>query len=90
MIVLWIGMPNVLKNIIAGKPKLVINFEVNYNTAPFIVKKYFDARDYQNNLINKLLKLEKQKEIEIVSINKLPLSLSPVNRLSSIIWKTKE
>jgi SAM-dependent methyltransferase len=27
-------MPNVLKNIITGKPKLVINFEVDYNTAP--------------------------------------------------------
>lgn len=83
-------MPNVLKNIIAGKPKLVINFEVNYNTSPPLVKKYFDARDYQNNLVNELLKLEKQKEIEMVSINKLPLSLSPVNRLSCIMWKIKE
>jgi hypothetical protein len=55
-----------------------------------MVKKYFDARDYQNNLVNELQKLEKQKEIEIVSINKLPLSLSPVNRLSAIIWKIKD
>lgn len=82
-------MLNVLKNIIAGKLKLVINFEVNYNTFPLLVKKYFDANDYQNNLVNELLKLEKQKEIDIVSINKLPLALSPVNRCSSIIWKIK-
>lgn len=83
-------MPNVLKNIIAGKPKLVINFEVDYNTSPLIVKKYFDARDYQNNLVNELQRLEKQKEIKIISINKFPLSLSPVNRLSAIIWKIKD
>lgn len=83
-------MPNVLKNIIAGKPKIVINFEVDYNTSPYMVKKYFDARDYQNNLVNELQKLEKQKSIKIVSINKFPLALSPVNRLSAIIWKIKE
>ena len=52
-------MPNVLKNIIDGKPKLVIDFDVDYNTAPFIVKKYFDAKDYQNNFVNELLKLQK-------------------------------
>lgn len=81
-------MPNVLKNIIDGKPKIVINFEVDYDPSPFMVKQYFNARDYQNNLVKELSRLEKQKKIEIVSIKKLPLSLSPVNRLSTIIWKT--
>lgn len=83
-------MPNVLKNMIDGKPKLVINFEVDYDSSPYIVKQYFNARDYQNNLVKELRKLEKQKKIEIVSIKKLPLSLSCVNRLSAIIWKIKE
>lgn len=83
-------MPNVLKNIIEGKPKLVINFEVDYNSASYMVRKYFDVRDYQNNLVDELRNLEKQKKIEIISIEKLPLALSPVNRLSAIIWKIKQ
>lgn len=81
-------MPNVIKNIINGKPKMVINFEVDYDSAPFMVKEYFKARDYQNNLVRELRKLEKQKKIEIISIKKLPLSLSPLNRVSVITWKT--
>jgi SAM-dependent methyltransferase len=80
-------MPNVLNNIIEAKPKLVINFEVNYNTSPYVVKKYLDARDYQNNLVTELEKFQKQKRISIISITKLPLNLNSVNRLSSIIWK---
>jgi SAM-dependent methyltransferase len=83
-------MPNVLKNIIDGKPKIVINFEVDYDSEPFMVKKYLDVRDYQNNLVRELHKLEKQEKIEIISIKKLPLALTPVNRMSAIIWKTKE
>jgi len=80
-------MPNVVKNIVDGNPKLVINFEVDYDSAPFLVKEYFKARDYQNNLVRELKKLEKQKKIEIISIKKLPLSLSPLNRVSAITWK---
>jgi len=80
-------MPNILKNIIKGRPKVVLNFEVDYDSSPLMVKKYFDACGYQNNLVTELKKLEKQKKIEITSIEKLPLSLSPVNRLSAITWK---
>lgn len=80
-------MPNVLRNIIAGKPKLIINFEVNYDSAPFLVKQYFKAKEYQNNLVRELRKLEKEKKIQIISIKKLPLALSPTNRPSAIIWK---
>lgn len=83
-------MSNILKNIIDGKPKVVINFEVDYDPSPFMVKQYFNACDYQNNLVKELSRLEKQKKIEIVSIKKLPLSLTPVNRLSAIIWKIKK
>ena len=83
-------MPNVLKNIIKGKQKLVLNFEVDYDSAPMMVKKYFDSKGYQNNLVRELKKLEKQNEVEIISIQKLPLTLSPFNRLSLIIWKTKQ
>lgn len=83
-------MPKVLKNIIDGKPKIIINFEVNYDSEPFMVRGYLDARDYQNNLVKELRKLEKHKKIEIISIKKLPLALSPVNRISAILWKIKE
>jgi len=82
-------MPNVLKNIIDGKPKLVLNFEVDYDSAPIMIKKYFDSKGYQNNLVRELKKLQKQKKIEIISIKKLPLTLSPFNRLSVITWKIK-
>ena len=83
-------MPNVLKNIIKGKPKIVLNFEVDYDSAPMMVKKYFNSKGYQNNLVRELKKLEKQNIVEIISIQKLPLTLSPFNRLSLIIWKTKQ
>lgn len=82
-------MPNVLKNIIEGKPKLVLNFEVDYDSAPMMVKKYFDSKGYQNNFVRELKKLQKQKKVEIISIEQLPLTLSPFNRLSLIIWKIK-
>jgi len=80
-------MTDVLQNILDGKPKLVINFEVDYSSVDSLVKQYIDALDYQNNLVSELHKLEKQNKINIISIEKLSLSLSPVNRLSSIIWK---
>jgi hypothetical protein len=82
-------MANVLNNILQGKPKIVINFEVDYDSSPLMVKKHFDSRGYQNNLVRELKKLQKEKKIEIISIEKLPLSLSPFNRLSAIIWKIK-
>jgi hypothetical protein len=82
-------MPNILKNIVIGKPKVVLNFEVDYDSSPIMVKKYLDACGYQNNLVRELKKLEKQKKIEITSIEKLLLSLSSVNRPSAITWKVK-
>ena len=80
-------MENVLINIINGCPKLVINFEVDYNEESFLVRKYFDSRDYQNNLVTELKKLEKQNKISIISIDKMKFRGSPVNRHSIIIWK---
>ena len=82
-------MSNVLRNILEGKPKLVINFEVNYDDAPFMVRKYLDSQDYQNNLVRELQILKKQGKIEILSIKKLLYTSSPVNRPSLIIWKPK-
>lgn len=79
------SMSIVLKNILNGKPKIVINFEVDYDSSDSLVKDYFDACDYQNNFVSELKNM--QKQINIISINQLPLALSPVNRLSSIIWK---
>ena len=82
-------MTNVLKNIVNGKPKLVINFEVDYDSSKYMVKKYFDACDYQNNLVKELEKLELENKIEILSKQKLMYSGTPVNTLSAIIWKVK-
>jgi SAM-dependent methyltransferase len=81
------NMHTVLQNILNGKPKLVINFEVDYHSSSSIVKGYFDAVDYQNNLVSELKKFEKENKLNIKSIKPFSLSLSPVNRLSSIIWK---
>jgi len=83
-------MSTVLQNILEGKPKLVINFEVDYDSSPSIVKEYFDAVDYQNNLVSELKSMQTQNKINIESIEQFPLSLSPVNRLSSIIWKPND
>lgn len=79
-------MSNIIKNIIDGQPKAVMNFEVDYNSAPKMVKKYFDACDYQNNLINELKKLQNDNIICDLKIRKLFYGGSPVNRHSLITW----
>ena len=48
-----------------------------------LVKKYFDAVDYQNNLVSELEKMP----VTIVHKEELPLQLSFVNPLSIIVWK---
>jgi hypothetical protein len=82
-------IPTVLQNIINGKPKLVINFELDYDTAPFHVRKFFDSIDCQNNLVRELKKLEKKDIIEILSINKFPINVSVVHNTNAIIWKPR-
>ena len=82
-------MSNVLQNILKGKPKLVINFEVDYDSSPYMVRKYLDVCDYQNNLVKELKKLEREDKIKILSIQKLVYSGSPTNRCSAIIWEPK-
>jgi len=82
-------MQNVLNNILKGMPKIVINFEVNYNEEPLLVRKYMDSRDYQNNLVSELKKLEQDGKISILKIQKLKFSGSPVNRFSVIMWEPK-
>ena len=79
-------MKQVITNIIKSNPKLVVNFEVDYDSSPYLVKKYIDSRDYQNNLVREL---KENPKIEIVSILRLPISMSSVNRLSCIVWKPK-
>jgi len=80
------SMKTIIQNIIDSNPKLVINFEVDYDNAPFTVKRYFQVRDYQNNFVSEL---KKHNDVEIISIRKLSFDLSPVNRLSEIKWKPK-
>jgi SAM-dependent methyltransferase len=82
-------MPAILKNLVNGKPKIVINFEVDYPSSSSKVKRYMNFQGYQNNLVSELKKLENQNQIEIISIMKLPLSYNSFNTPSMIIWKVK-
>jgi len=82
-------MPNILKNLVNGRPKIVVNFEVDYHSSSQRVKKYMDFQGYQNNLVSELQKLENQNKIEIISIERLPLSNNVFNIPSMIIWKVK-
>lgn len=86
---LTLFMPNILKNLVNGRPKIVINFEVDYHSSSSKVKRYMDFQGYQNNLVSELKKLENQNKIEILSIIKLPLSYNTFNTPSMIIWKLK-
>jgi SAM-dependent methyltransferase len=78
------SMNKVVQNIIDSNPKLVINFEVDYDNASFLTRKYFDVADFQNNLVQEI---NKNKNIEIISIDKLDVDISPLNTISAIIWK---
>jgi len=78
------SMKTIIQNIIDSKPKLVINFEVDFDNAPFMVKQYCNAMDFQNNLIKEL---KKNENVEIILIKRLSLNISHVNIMSAIIWR---
>ncbi len=78
------SMKTIVQNIIDSKPKLVINFEVDFDNAPFMVKQYCNAMDFQNNLIKEL---KNNKNVEIILIERLSLNISHVNIMSAIIWR---
>jgi SAM-dependent methyltransferase len=78
------SMKTIIQNIIDSKPKLVINFEVDFDNAPFMVKQYCNAMDFQNNLIEEL---KKNENVEIILIKRLSLNISHVNIMSAIIWR---
>jgi hypothetical protein len=80
-------MKKILLNIISVNPRKIINFEVNYDESSFLTKMYLNSVDYQNNLMKNLKKLERNEKIKIISKEKLNIQYSPVNQLSSIIWK---
>ena len=80
-------MKKILLNIISVNPRKIINFEVNYDESSFLTKMYLNSVDYQNNLMENLKKLERNEKIKIISKEKLNIQYSPVNQLSSIIWK---
>jgi len=77
-------MKTVIQNIVDSTPNLVINIEVDYDSAPFIVKMFFKATDCQDNLMREL---KSNPEISIISSTILPLQMLPLNRLSCIQWK---
>ena len=78
------SMKVVIQNILDSKPKIVINFEVDFDNAPFMVKQYCNAMDFQNNLIQEL---KNNENIEVISIKRLSLNISHVNIMSAIIWR---
>jgi len=82
-------MKQTLLNILNSNPKLVIHFEVDFPHSPLMVKSYFKMRDYQDNLVTELEKLQTENMIEIIHNEKLNFAISPVNRLSCIVWKPK-
>jgi len=77
-------MKTVVQNIVDSNPKLVINFEVDYDKRPFMMRKFLDAWDYQNNLVREL---NKNEDVNVLSIKEFSALSSPVNVLSTIIWK---
>lgn len=80
-------LKEILTEIIRCKPKKIINFEVNYDDEPFMVKFYIHSFHYQKNFVKYLKQFEKEKTIKILSIKKLKIQQSPLNRLSCIVWK---
>lgn len=76
-------MPSVIKNIINANPKLVINFEVDYEKCSYFQKRHHDSKDYQNNLIDEL----KNNEVNILKREKFNFALKYLNQPSVIIWK---
>ncbi len=78
------SMKEVIQNILDSKPKIVINFEVDFDNASFMVKQYCNAMDFQNNLIQEL---KNNENIEVISIKRLSLNISHVNIMSAIIWR---
>jgi len=78
------SMKTVVQNIVDSNPKLVINFEVDYDKRPFMMRKFLDAWDYQNNLVREL---NKNEDVNVLSIKEFSALSSPVNVLSTIIWK---
>lgn len=77
-------MKTVIQNIVDSTPKLVINFEIDYDSLPFILKRYIHAVDIQDNLMKEL---KTNPEVNLISSTLLPYTISPVNRLSCIKWK---
>jgi len=78
------SMETIIQNIIDSKPKIVINFEVDFDNASFMVKQYCNAMDFQNNLVQEL---KNNKNVEIILIKRLSLNISHVNIMSAIIWR---
>jgi 2-polyprenyl-3-methyl-5-hydroxy-6-metoxy-1,4-benzoquinol methylase len=76
-------MPLVIKNMINANPKLVINFEVDYENCSYFQKKYMDSKDFQNNLITELI----NHKIKIIKREKFNFGLKYLNQPSVTIWK---
>ena len=77
------NMPTVIENMINANPKLVINFEVDYENCSYFQKKYNESKDYQNNLITELV----NHKVKIIKREKFNFALKYLNQPSVIIWK---
>lgn len=73
-------MEKVIQNIIEAKPKRVIHFEFVDRFATKLARNYFDAMDYQKNLLPIL------ESYKIIKIEPLNIG-TPLNPLTYIEWK---
>ena len=76
-------MNRVIKNIINSNPKVVLNFELDYQKAPLQCRLYFKARDFQDNLVTELEK----NNVEFLKREPMRIGISPKNLISKIVWK---
>jgi len=79
-------MDQVLENIINSRPQKVINFEFSINNSTKLARDYHKTRDYQTNLYPKLLDLQKNNLIKIISTQPVGYG-RPLVPLTCICWK---
>ena len=81
----------ILYKLLKGAPKQVIHFEPvvelnKWNLEGLASTLYAYARDYQNNLLKTLKRLERRHLLEITDVYTLGCSTNPLNKTSFIRW----
>jgi len=87
--------PQVINNIVKGKPKQVLHFEpvrelFGFSLYDLVYKQHNAFADYQNNLLSTLKKFESKKLVKITKTERLHFSTNPFNETSFIRWAPYE